>query len=554
MTLDLPLPLPRDAKLFHDGGVEVLETDSNKNRSEEDHGNSSNSKFNLCASNTSWKLRFPILALILLFNMGCIVANNVLPQMKHLLMENMSNGDGKISAAQFGVISAANSFINAILPIIAGIITDYYGPTYVSLICSTFIMIGTIVEASGAQSGSFFEFLGGEILMAVGTTSIMGCQMKLYTYWFHTSKQSGQGMIGFIVGLAIGMKRVYSTIGHQSAIPIKNATNKWYWAFWLSAILSAVSFISTVAYAIIEHTFLKKTHVERQERVARAAIVWPRKREARGALAYVRSNIDWFFRGLKELPASFWIMTLLQTLQAGAISSFESNSTDVIRLTRHLSEYRAAYISGLDRIIPIVMTPIIGLVFDYAGHRPFFVSYTAALYIVVYCLTIFTQVNELCPILLGSLALSSFEIPFVATIPLLLPSLTHVATAYGVWEAYTSAGNVIMNVTTGALQDRKINKLQRPSASMYNDMFYFLIALKSLEVLIGLLYYVLDHRYFGDVMTMSERQRAQNVSRTASDRANRKLCVPSMTTTVLGCTMTAAMILTSYVLFIYYSL
>ena len=89
---------------------------------------------------------------------------------------------------------------------------------------------------------------------------------------------------------------------------------------------------------------------------------------------------------------------------------------------------------------------------------------------------------------------------------------------------------------------------------MYNDMFYFLIALKSLEVLIGLLYYVLDHRYFGDVMTMSERQRAQNVSRTASDRANRKLCVPSMTTTVLGCTMTAAMILTSYVLFIYYSL
>ena len=505
----------------------------------------------------TWRLKVPVLFLVLFFNMGCIVANNVLPQMKHLLMEHMSDGRKKLTAAQFGVISASNSFINSTLPILAGVIVDYYGPTLLSLLCSVFIVVGTAVQGAGAQQGSFSVFLGGEILMAVGTTSIMTCQMKLYTHWFRGSSETGPGLIGFIIGLSIGMKRVYSTIGHQSAIPIKNATGKWYWAFWLSTILSAVSLLFNFVYITIESTLPSYMRVKSGHKLLNRNIEVGSKRANTdpGIARILYQHIKNIGASLKVLPASFWTVTILQLLQAGAISSFESNSTDVIRKTRHLSEYRAAYISGLDRIIPIVMTPIFGLVFDAFGYRPFFVSYTAALYILVFCLTIFTNVNELCPILLGSLALSSFEIPFVASIPLLVPSQASVGTAYGVWESFSSAGSVIVNVASGAIQDRSIQDQRISPAQEYNNVFYLLISIKVFEFFIGFCYFFLDLRYFGSVLTMSERRRVHEKQAEKSlSSKNQKLCVPRKSFTIIGCIITVATIITSYVLFINYSL
>jgi nitrate/nitrite transporter NarK len=60
-----------------------------------------------------------------------------------------------LTNARYGAISSSASLINAVLPILSGIVIDYYGPTYASVVCSIFILVGSIVLGIGGQKASF---------------------------------------------------------------------------------------------------------------------------------------------------------------------------------------------------------------------------------------------------------------------------------------------------------------------------------------------------------------------------------------------------------------
>lgn len=60
-----------------------------------------------------------------------------------------------VTNAKYGVISSSDQLINGVLPIFSGIIIDYYGPSFGSLVSSSFILLGAIVRAIGGQKASF---------------------------------------------------------------------------------------------------------------------------------------------------------------------------------------------------------------------------------------------------------------------------------------------------------------------------------------------------------------------------------------------------------------
>ena len=71
--------------------------------------------------------------------------------------------------AQYGAISSASSLVNTVLPVIGGIGIDYWGATYAAIICSTFIMVGALISAAGANTMHFGMIIGGRILMGFGS-------------------------------------------------------------------------------------------------------------------------------------------------------------------------------------------------------------------------------------------------------------------------------------------------------------------------------------------------------------------------------------------------
>lgn len=106
--------------------------------------------------------------------------------------------------------------------------------------------------------------------------------------------------------------------------------------------------------------------------------------------------------------------------------------------TRGTSTLAAGYNSSLQGVIPIILTPVAGLFFDKIGWRMAFISWTAALYIIVFVLMGFTQVHPLAPILISSFALVTNALAFIGSIPVLVGNDALLGTAFGVWKAFVS--------------------------------------------------------------------------------------------------------------------
>ncbi|PKI82931.1 hypothetical protein MVES1_003772 [Malassezia vespertilionis] len=482
--------------------------------------------------------------------------------LKSTLKNNLKENGEQICNARYGVISSAGALINVIYPFISGILIDFYGPSLVCMLCSIFALVGNIVLAVGAQRDSFTVVLGGQIIAGFGLITLNSCKYRLYAHWFSGSVKSGPGHMALVIGLDIGVNRIYNTIGKQSAVPIMNDAGQanWYWAFWFGAILCAFSFVVNIAYLILEFKLPASLRVKTGYMLARAEA---RKSglltKHKSGYVVMKEQLRQIWRSLYNLPAAYWLICCTQILQSGTIDAYASNSPELIQVTRGVSTEVAAYQGGLDQVIPIVLSPVFGFLIDQFGKRHYLISYTAAIYILAYALLAYTwNVSALAPVLLSSLALSSNDIPFEATIPLIVSSKTSLGAAYGGWAAFYSSGTVIMDVSTGAIQNHSLGVKHVDPKHQYDDMFYFLIAIKCVGVLNGFLYLYLDKRYLGNVMGLSERARIAKEAKEQKEkriagRKDDKLLVHRGSWTIAGVFMYLALAITSYVIFIYYS-
>ncbi|KAJ6565498.1 hypothetical protein DFH09DRAFT_1278596 [Mycena vulgaris] len=117
--------------------------------------------------------------------------------------------------------------------------------------------------------------------------------------------------------------------------------------------------------------------------------------------------------------------------------------------------------------------------------------------------------------------------------------------------AFNSAGTVIMEVSAGAIQDRT------PTGThTYGNVLYFLITIKAIDVVCGLLYPVLDVRYFGSVLRMSEEEKLRDVQRQESEGTDARAYVlkkPVKLWTVLGFCVMFSITVIAWVLYLVYS-
>lgn len=113
----------------------------------------------------------------------------------------------------------------------------------------------------------------------------------------------------------------------------------------------------------------------------------------------------------------------------------------------------AGYTSAIGQILPIVLSPLVGALVDLYGYRMHYVTATGVIYVLVYVLLQFTQVHPLVPLIVSSFSLSFNALPFLASIPLLVPDQKLFGTCFGLWYSFQQAGQVITDIAAGAIQD-----------------------------------------------------------------------------------------------------
>lgn len=80
---------------------------------------------------------------------------------------------------------------------------------------------------------SDLETIAGQIIHGLGGTTIETVQSKMYAFY-----AVGDGILGLVYGLDIGIGRVYTLMGKATAVPIMQNLGSWSWTFWVRAPLA----------------------------------------------------------------------------------------------------------------------------------------------------------------------------------------------------------------------------------------------------------------------------------------------------------------------------
>lgn len=216
------------------------------------------------------------------------------------------------------------------------------------------------------------------------------------------------------------MGRVFNLAGRLSSVPIAEGTGKWFWTFWVGAILAAVTLVLNVVYVIFERTLPDDQKVMTGHKAARMLKQRSQAEGMDGKDVVIMSPFGatyWKTVGASvfAIPAAFWLVTMSQVLQSGTVGAYSSNLAEaspsppapccpvltldlqVVEVTRGTTRLTAGYTSSLSQVIPIVLTPIIGLGFDRFGNRMHVVTFTASLWVLVFGLLAYSSVHPMVP-------------------------------------------------------------------------------------------------------------------------------------------------------------
>jgi hypothetical protein len=170
----------------------------------------------------------------------------------------------------------------------------------------------------------------------VNLTQIMTDENGVDTCRGRGTVKGGPGILGFIYGLDIAMGRVFNLAGRLSSIPIAEGTGKWFWTFWVGAILAGVTLLLNIAYVVYERTLPEEQRVMTGRKVAiilqeRARREGMDGKDAKRDVMSPFNSVYWktVVASLFAIPAAFWLVTVSQLLQAGTVGAYNSNLAEV---------------------------------------------------------------------------------------------------------------------------------------------------------------------------------------------------------------------------------
>ncbi|KAJ0344463.1 hypothetical protein KNSL1_009328 [Colletotrichum chrysophilum] len=342
-------------------------------------------------------------------------------------------------------------------------------------------------------------------------------------------------------------------IAKATAVPMRDASSFWGWALWIPAIVCFANLIQNIFYVWWARSRPEWTQMPTGQKLAMEIRSRERaQREQNNEVATFRTRAtartlsalpNW--AALLRVPRFFWLVACTQILQAGVVGGFNGLNADIITQTRGSTAQLAGYTSAVQQVIPVVCAPLIGSFFDYVGYRMMFVSLTSAIWILVYCLIGYTQTNALGSMVIASVASTMNALPFLASIPLIVPNQLELGLVFGIWKVFNNSGSVIVDMIAGRLQDIT-------PGGTYERVIAFFVAVKGLEFCLGLFYGVLDRRYLAGILSISNKKRMDiEKEGKLGDLVGRR---PARSFTAVGIALVCSLIIIAWVLFIKYSI
>jgi hypothetical protein len=250
---------------------------------------------------------------------------------------------------------------------------------------------------------------------------------QFFYHWF------GASGLAFAFGIENAFASVTGLAAGMTAIPIRDGTGWYGWSFWIPTVLCGFSLLVNIGYVVFERMIVPKQYQLTSARVA-----------AMNAAGTATQRRRFSFKTLLELPWCYLMLPATQLLQSGAAGGFGASATDLITMKGY-EEAVAGYLATAQRILPIVLSPVVGRLIDVYGHRFHYVAFAPILWIIANTLIGFTDIHPLVALVFSSLAGVINSMPLQICIPLLVADQAKLGTAFGLWRAFNNSGSTIVS-------------------------------------------------------------------------------------------------------------
>lgn len=366
-----------------------------------------------------------------------------------------------------------------------------FGSVWGTLAINIVVIIGSLLTAIAAKYDSFGLMVAGRVIFGIGSGLIVTMQESILSKWFRTQHLS------IAIGLQLSISRLATFLGTLVANPIAAKTGDWAWAFWLSFIICVFSILMNLVYAMVVRHLRRKAIKENNKAIAAATSGLALSKQE---IQKVKRRKAFHWRSVLKFPIFFWHILLIELLFAAVWSSFQTISTEFVNL--HFgknSNILAGYTASASQSVPIVATPILGIVMDLFGLRISILLISAIFLILSCCLLAWTYVNATVGMVFYSISLAFGPIGMITSIGMILPS-DYIGTGLGIYKSSNNIGTTILDIIVGVVQDHTANQA-------YTGVMILFLALSCIGLFLIAGLWLSQYFFLGNLLEMSRAKR-----------------------------------------------
>lgn len=317
-----------------------------------------------------------------------------------------------------------------------------FGSVWGTLAINLVVIIGSLLTAIAAKYNSFGLMVAGRVIFGIGSGLIVTMQESILSKWFRTQNLS------IAIGLQLSISRLATFLGTLVANPIVTRTGDWVWAFWLSFIICAFSILMNIVYAFVVRRLRRSSN----DGAASSGVL------SKDEVKKVKSRKAFHWKSLLKFPAIYWHILLIEFIFAAVWSSFQTISTEFVNIHFGLNNNQlAAYTASVSQVVPIVATPVLGVIMDLFGLR-IAILLISAIFLILSCVLLgWTWVNATVGMVFYSISLAFGPIGMITSIGMILPS-DYIGTGLGMYKSSNNIGTTILDIIVGVVQDHTANQ------------------------------------------------------------------------------------------------
>jgi len=334
----------------------------------------------------------------------------------------------KINSKQFGLLYSIYSIPNCILPFVGGFLLDRFGVRFGLFVCCTVITLGNLLVAWAPSFGvhAYTGMLAGRLLFGIGAETSYVAQNTILINWFRDKEMA------LAMGLCISAGRLGTWLTFGIIPFVANLMHTWRVSGYLAFLLTAFELTCVSVYVVLEKAAEHKLGRKINQSAENSTPI----------------NV----RDVRNFPGTYWLFTAIAATFYAAIFPFQSTATSLLQSRYNYSNVKAAATVSLLPLIPLALTPVIGILVDKVGHRITFCIVGMLAMVAGNLGMIMTHWNPVIFVSVIGVAFSIVPAALWPCFPLIIDE-NYIGTAYGLLQSVNNLAMVIMYYMAGFVND-----------------------------------------------------------------------------------------------------